>query len=232
MMAAAMRVVFLLAIGMALGGVLALSAFLLSDDEATPVFTETFDTPERSLLAYQSDLGGDHEIFVTRVGERPRQLTRNRVADRLPSWSADGRRILFVRSTPDGVGSYYLMNADGSNQQSLGRVRTTKPPWSAWARRRSTSPDGEWTVFGDTDGYSGIYIGRTDGTGKPRKVTDLYSPDPSWSTDGRWISFWTRDLPGGKVTSSPSLFNLWAVSPDGANETLVARQATRGTWQP
>jgi len=189
-------------------------------------------SPSASLLAYQSNVDGDTEIYVTHVGDRPRQLTHNRVEDRLPSWSPDGRRILFIRGTPDGVGSYYVMNADGGNQRSLGRVRTTKPPWSVWAKIRHTSPDGRWKVYGDTKKYSGIYIRRIDGGGKPRKITDLYSPDPNWSTDGKWISFWTRDLPGGKTTSSYSLFNLWAVSPDGKNQILVARKAFRETWQP
>jgi Tol biopolymer transport system component len=187
-----------------------------------------------SLLAYQSDIGGDTEIYVTRVGERPRQLTDNRVEDRLPSWSPDGRRIRFIRGTPDGVGSYYVMNADGSGQRGLGRIRTTKPPWPVWgrARTRAISADGQWKVYGDTQTYTGIYIRRTDGSGEPRKITDLYSPDPNWSPHGTWISFWTRDLPGGKTTSSASHFNLWAVSPDGGNELLVARKAVREAWQP
>jgi Tol biopolymer transport system component len=181
-------------------------------------------------LAYQSDIGGDWEIYVTRPGERPRQLTHNRVADRRPEWSPNGRHILFIRGGPTGVGSYYLMNADGSDQRRLGKVRSTKPPWSVpFDNVRRTSPDGRWNVYGD---YPGIYIRRTDGSGEPRRITDLYSPDPNWSTDGRWISFWTRDLPGGKTTSSYSHFNLWAVSPDGENEILVARKAVRETWQP
>lgn len=188
--------------------------------------------PRGSLLAYQSDIGGGAEIYVTHVGKHPTQLTRNRVEDKLPSWSPDGRRILFIRSTPDGVGSYYVMNADGSKQRKLGRVRTTKPPWPIWTKVHDTSPDGMWEVYADTTNYSGIYIRSANGHGEPRKITDLYSPDPNWSTDGRWISFWTRDLPGGKTTSSPSLYNLWAVSPDGRNEILVARKAVRETWQP
>jgi Tol biopolymer transport system component len=59
-------------------------------------------SPSANLLAYQSNVGGDTEIYVTRVGHRPTELTHNRVEDRLPSWSPDGRRILFIRGTPDG----------------------------------------------------------------------------------------------------------------------------------
>jgi hypothetical protein len=125
------------------------------------------------------------------------------------------------------------MNADGSDQRRLGKVRSTKRPWSfPLSYVRSTSPDGRWKVYGDTKNYSGIYVRKTDGSGEPRKITDLYSPDPNWSTDGRWISFWTRDLPGGKTTPSYSHFNLWVVSPDGKREILLAQKAVRETWQP
>jgi hypothetical protein len=194
-------------------------------------------SPQGSLLAYQSEIGGDWEIYVTRVGERPRQLTHNHVDDTWPSWSPDGRTIFYSSGTHNGVGgSEYLMNADGSNKRRL--ARTTKRPWP---EIRSTSPDGRWKAYGvyeatQTSGNMpngpGIYVRRTNGSGKPRKISDLYSPDPNWSTDGKWISFWTRELPGGKVTPDYSHFNLWAVSPNGENEILVARKAVRETWQP
>jgi TolB protein len=47
------------------------------------------------------------------TGANVRRLTTNLNAQAQPSWSPDGRRILFSAS-PNGVADVYVVNADGT----------------------------------------------------------------------------------------------------------------------
>ncbi len=53
-------------------------------------------------------------------GGRARRLTGGSGANFVPTWSPDGRRIVFT-STRNGVDEIYVMNADGTNQTRLTR---------------------------------------------------------------------------------------------------------------
>jgi Tol biopolymer transport system component len=67
--------------------------------------------------------GDDGEIFtIPPAGGDPTQLTDNSVGDYGPSWSADGRKIAFVRS--DGHDwEVWTMSADGSHQRQVTHTR-------------------------------------------------------------------------------------------------------------
>ena len=78
----------------------------------------------RTLLFATIRLESDLEIAVVNTdGTRLRNLTRNTVRDHSPRWSANRRRIAFVRG-----GAVWLMNADGSRQRRL--VAGTTPTWA------------------------------------------------------------------------------------------------------
>ena len=84
-------------------------------------------------------------------GSGPRRLTRMaQVNYSLPSWSPDGRKIVFV-SERDGNFEVYVMNADGSGQQSLTRHpgHDSAPSWSSDGRKIAftTKRDGNFEVY-------------------------------------------------------------------------------------
>jgi TolB protein len=98
---------------------------------------------------------------------------------RAPSWSPDGRRIVFL-SRRDGDKELYIVSADGSGQRRLtSDARFVAPVWS---------PDGRQIAFeGGPQGPSGVYVVNADGSGQRRLAREGRAP--AWSPDGRTIAF-------------------------------------------
>ena len=135
---------------------------------------------------------GNLEIYVMDAdGGNPRNLTNNRRHDREPSWSPDGKRIVYT-SSRDRNAEIYVMNADGGNRQNL-----TNNPFSD--REPSWSPDGKRIVFvSNRDGNFEIYVMDADGA-NPRNLTN----DPHDDTDPAWFD------PAFSVTSEGKKFTMW-----------------------
>ena len=113
-------------------------------------------SPDGKRIAFMSDrdghvniLGGllNYEIYVMDAdGGNQQNLTNDPNSDSTPSWSPDGKRIVFA-SNRDGNRDgnrenyeIYVMDADGNNQQRItdNDFYDTHPSWS---------PDGERIAF-------------------------------------------------------------------------------------
>ncbi len=69
-------------------------------------------------IAFASNRDGNREIYVMGAdGGNQQRLTNNRSNDWSPSWSPDGKRIVFTMS--DNGTEIYVMDADGGNPQNL-----------------------------------------------------------------------------------------------------------------
>jgi Tol biopolymer transport system component len=165
---------------------------LRTGDERYPSYS-----PDGTQIAFRGDLDlaeptGDEELFVMNAdGTNVRQLTSNADFDSAPSWSPDGRRILFERA-PAGTFTQgteaqekdiYVMRADGSHVRRL----TDSPGLDEGPE---FSPDGTKIAFSSArDGQQEIYVMDADGS-NPRRLTDNPARDesPDWQTlpfDGR-----------------------------------------------
>lgn len=67
-------------------------------------------------------------------GTHPRRLTHNTVADEVPVWSPDGRRIAFIRRLERGI-AVVVMNADGTGERVLARSPKSVSGSLAWSPR-------------------------------------------------------------------------------------------------
>jgi Tol biopolymer transport system component len=155
----------------------------------------------------------------------PSLLAGLRWVDETPSWSPDGREIVFASNRPSPKGSIdqlYVMSADGSGVRRL--------TWSDEdAREPSFSPDGKWIVYtanaldasGDYSGAGAIDAISADG-GQVRFLSRGLRGDadhPSWSPDGRWIAF---SILFESNTDPIGHEDLYVVRPDGSGLRRLA----------
>jgi TolB protein len=160
---------------------------------------------------------GDEQIAtMTAAGRDLRVITSGRGIHEVPSWSPNGRRIVFGFSPepdPNAPGfetRLWTMRADGSKAKPL---PMDQPGFDGTPRY---SPNGRWIVFGrlhvTSDGYeSALFIVRAKG-GKVKQLTPWGEIDenPTWSPDSRRIIFAVG--PDGSIE---------AISPNGRGRHVI-----------
>jgi hypothetical protein len=158
-----------------------------------------------------------------------RQLTNDPGIDAMPSWSPDGRRIVFhSRRSPEKAGilptrKIWIMNRDGTNAVRLseGAADEYHPVFS---------PDGAKIAFvSEANGSRDIWIMDADGK-NPLPLTDDpgLEDDPSWSPDGRQIAYVALPRDGGN-------FDLWIMNADGSGKRKLTSSAANEVfpaWHP
>ena len=127
-------------------------------------------------------------------------MTKNNYDDQSPSWSPDGKKILFVSKRPSGEkwivnDEIFTMNLDGSSQSNITNdVGDDRNP--AW------SPDGEHIAFvsnRENNGKFDLYTVHPDGSALLKlteNITDDYYNERfyySWSPDGKKIAISTHN---------------------------------------
>ena len=151
-------------------------------------------------------------------GTGPRRLTNQQAADK-PDWSPDGKWIVF-ESYAAGPTEVYMISLD---TQRVSRITSTgghggsgQPIWS---------PDGTQFAYTSTGSSGGtvdkIFIATADGGEQRQLVVDSgYVTPPSWSPDGRSITFKGQD-------------GVYVASIDGSEKPrLIQAGGDSPAWSP
>ena len=191
-------------------------------------------SPDGRLIAFASDRGrtGEHEIWMMRTdGTRPRRLVDTvahpawQDAQLSPTWSPDGRRVIFSMAVSDGNPELFVVDAGGAGLRRLTVTRgstevlgdDTMPDWSR---------DGRTVAFvSNREGRSSdLWAMRPDGSRQRplarRPATDDWNPRVS--PDGLRVAFTRYPIP----QAPPS---VWVMHLDS---TTAARQVVNGASEP
>jgi len=189
----------------------------------SPVFSQP--DGETLLYAHGFDSGTDLYAVATAGNDSPRRITVSRGMIAVsPSFSPDGRRIVFVTDRPGGLG-LYIADADGTNAEALtpfnfgDKSQRTDPSWS---------PDGRLVAFqAEMGGASQIYSVSPRDRGSPKQYTNEgRNEDPSWAPDSRHVVF---------TSNRTGSWQLWILDTESGRPrqlTHAASGAKAGAWSP
>ena len=197
-------------------------------------------SPDHTRIAFSSyhedpdPEGGPeiHDVYTMKAdGTDVRKITDSQGYNGKPSWSPDGRWLLFDADRSDYPASQgiYRIRSDGSGSPQ--RI-TSLPAGSGWQELARYSPDGRRIVFNEVrvitvpqdDGataeveQAALFTVRADGT-RLRRITpwELSAADADWSPDGSRLVFSARPA------SAQGLMDVMTVDADGRHLTNVSR---------
>lgn len=168
---------------------------------------------------FAEDFSARSKVWLVRAnGTGMRQLTSGPGADEMPTISADGKRVAFVRTLNDGTPSgrkpeLYTVPVAGGEPVRLteNTVEDVNPVFS---------PDGRSIAFGQISRRGAVQVIRTGGTGQRRVTgTGLEYPDPDYSPNGRSLVF-VGQVPGARPYESA----LYTVRTSGSVRRLLTRR--------
>jgi Tol biopolymer transport system component len=169
-----------------------------------PAFSWAAYPGANGLIAYSTG-----EIFtISPAGGDPTRLTDNAIDDAQPSWSADGRRLAFIRGDVYyGPTDVWTMRADGTHQRQVTHG-------GAYESSPSFSPGGGRIVMARNGRIVKI---RTDGTESVRLTSGWAARDPVFSPGGKRIVF-------AGAPREERERGIWVMRRDGTHKRLLAAE--------
>ena len=216
--------------------------------------------PPDPAIAYQKPVGGNINVMVMNADGSNQRAVYNRGQSYTPSWSPDGKKLVFANSGTSNGPGIYIINLDGTGLCKLAALNNTQPVWTTpvW----SPEPVGSnyWIVYAD---YSGarrdLFAVKADcsNPGTPINLTNTPADEewfPSWSRFANHIA--VQLAPGGstpevaiydvsvgngtlqlsnqvKLTTLGLFLGTWTAAPDyGKGDDRIVLESTGdpGAW--
>jgi Tol biopolymer transport system component len=131
----------------------------------------------------RKDASGNNDVWTINADKTgPTKVTNTLENEIDVSWSPDGTKMAFSRSSANGF-DIWMMNSDGRDQRQLTKGGGVDPSWS---------PDGKWIAFAsDRWGKrNDIWAVRAeDGRETHLATKALSASSPCWAPDGKGILF-------------------------------------------
>jgi Tol biopolymer transport system component len=191
-----------------------------------PVWSPKGDYIAFSVGAHMGAPGPTHLAMIRPDGRGLTMLTSGDRRDGLPSWSPDGKRLVFRTVTGARTGLNIIdIDRGAITPLPTGSDYDTFPAWS---------PRGDLISFTSKrdDDYE-IYVIRPDGSGL-RRLTHTRGNDAhsEWSPDGEWIAFSTsrhgfKDEFALSLGSPQPYGEICVMRPDGSD----VRVLTDNAWE-
>jgi eukaryotic-like serine/threonine-protein kinase len=159
-------------------------------------------SPDGAWLACTARSGQEDIVLLRSDGSESRRLIDDPFKDRIPTWSPDGRTLVFM-STRSGNWELWSIGADGSGLRQLTALKTNIG-WGAWA------PDGRHlavtSVFEKHGGWWMIDPSKAAGTAgaATHYPADSRVGVDTWSSDGTLLAGGMADAAG-----DPQAIGVW-----------------------
>lgn|GEM_PF-1806206 len=199
----------------------------VQDTSALPCGSGPGTAGRMAFVSRQSSINRIYlmNVDASGVGSNPTRLTHDEEAEDYPSWSPDGRRLVYQRAFNGAA--IYVINADGTGQQRLS-------PTPGFDVTPSWSPDGRKIVYArlhaapqpDMPPLTDIRIMNADGTGDHAVLANtVFSVEPRWSVNDQLVFM---SLMNG------SELEIYVMNADGTHLRQLTGAANNGdpVWSP
>jgi eukaryotic-like serine/threonine-protein kinase len=143
-----------------------------------------------------------------------RLLAEGSSIDRQPTYSPDGRLILFSSNRGGNLDLWTIDRENGALRQLTDDQAQDWDP--------AFTPDGKQILWSsDRTGHLEIWIANADGSGARELTQDgSDAENPTQTPDGKWVVYWSGD---------PVKHGIWRIHPDGSGGERVADADAVGT---
>jgi serine/threonine-protein kinase len=174
----------------------------------------------RVAIAIAEEQGA--QVWLYNLEETLTRLTFEGLANNVPAWTPDGKRIAFLSSKEEPPSIFWQL-ADGSG--GLERLTTTNQFLDA---PLSFTPDGQLLAFIESDPSTGydIWVMRmSDRKVQPFIRTPFNESAPQFSPDGHWMAYVSNESGPNEiyVQAYPGPGGKWQISTEGGTEPVWSR---------